>query len=47
MPVSEAVAHGLYTPWQPTASQVHRLEEIFPTGVCDYSRPGVGEEEAR
>ena len=47
MSVREAVARGLYAPWQPTGSQVRRLEEIFPTGVCDYSRPGVGEEESR
>ena len=24
-------------------AQVARLAEIFPTGVCDYDRPGVGE----
>jgi Tannase-like family of unknown function (DUF6351) len=23
--------------------QVARLADIFPTGVCDYDRPGVGE----
>jgi hypothetical protein len=24
-------------------AQVARLGDIFPTGVCDYDRPGVGE----
>jgi len=26
-----------------TASQLARLKSIFPQGVCDYSRPGVGQ----
>jgi hypothetical protein len=27
-----------------TASQLERLRAVFPTGVCDYSRPGVGQQ---
>ena len=37
MPVREAVAAGVYGAWNPDAAQVRRLEEIFPTGVCDHS----------
>jgi Tannase-like family of unknown function (DUF6351) len=41
-PVSQAISNGLYTPWTPSADDVTRLEQIFPTGVCDYSKPDVG-----
>jgi Tannase-like family of unknown function (DUF6351) len=41
-PVATAVADGTYAPWAPDAAQVGRLQEIFPTGVCDYSKPDVG-----
>jgi hypothetical protein len=27
-----------------TAEQLARLKAIFPTGVCDYTRVGVGQE---
>jgi hypothetical protein len=27
-----------------TAEQVARLKAVFPQGVCDYTRPGVGQE---
>ncbi|NUT33487.1 MAG: hypothetical protein HOV79_10465 [Hamadaea sp.] len=37
-PVADAIAKGLYGAWQPTPEQVQRLEQIFPTGVCDYSK---------
>ena len=40
--VATAVTDGTYAPWGPGASDVGRLEQIFPTGVCDYSRPDVG-----
>ena len=30
-----------------TETQFARLKKIFPQGVCDYSRPGVGEVVAR
>ena len=40
-PVAEAVEQGRYG--QATEEQVTRLEVIFPDGVCDFSRPGVGQ----
>jgi hypothetical protein len=40
--VSRAIARGLYGAWRPTAADRGRLEQIFPTGVCDYTRPDVG-----
>jgi Tannase-like family of unknown function (DUF6351) len=40
--VSAAIADGTYAPWLPSAAEVTRLEQIFPTGVCDYSKPDVG-----
>ncbi len=40
--VDVAVARGMYAPWQPDAEQQARLEEIFPTGVCDYERGDAG-----
>lgn len=40
--VGAAVDAGLYGDWEPTPEQVQRLEEIFPTGVCDYTLPDVG-----
>ena len=43
MPVRTAVARGMYGLWRPTRPQVARLEQIFPTGVCDYTQPGAGE----
>ena len=41
-PVGAAIARGLYGDWQPTAAERARLEQIFPSGVCDYARPDVG-----
>ena len=41
-PVATAVADGTYAPWLPSAADVARLGQIFPTGVCDYSKPDVG-----
>lgn len=40
--VATALADGTYAPWVPTAGDVTRLGQIFPTGVCDYSKPDVG-----
>ncbi|MCW5634234.1 MAG: hypothetical protein KIT17_12955 [Rubrivivax sp.] len=37
--VAAAVADGTYAPWTPNAAEVAQLEQIFPQGVCDYSRP--------
>lgn len=39
--VDDAIAGGIYGQWQPSASERARLMQIFPTGVCDYSRPGA------
>ena len=41
-PVETAIANGLYGSWTPSAAEVTRLKQIFPTGVCDYSQPDVG-----
>jgi hypothetical protein len=35
--VGAAVARGVYGSWRPDAAQRRRLEQIFPTGVCDYT----------
>lgn len=37
--VDQAVADGTYAPWTPQAADVAKLKQIFPQGVCDYSRP--------
>jgi Tannase-like family of unknown function (DUF6351) len=41
-PVATALQDGTYAPWQPSPTEVARLGQIFPTGVCDYSRPEAG-----
>jgi hypothetical protein len=41
-PIADAVARGLYGGWSPSAAERARLEQIFPTGVCDYTRPDQG-----
>jgi hypothetical protein len=41
-PVRAAVARGVYGSWRPTGAEVDRLQQIFPTGVCDYSKPDAG-----
>jgi hypothetical protein len=40
--VSKAIARGLYGSWKPTAAERTRLEEVFPGGICDYTRPDQG-----
>jgi hypothetical protein len=45
IPVEEAVAGGYYDPVVLTEAQIERLEEIFPTGVADYSQGCVGRPE--
>jgi hypothetical protein len=37
--VATAVADGTYGPWTPNAAEVAMLQQIFPEGVCDYSKP--------
>jgi hypothetical protein len=41
-PVQRAVAQGVYAPWSPSRDEVARLREIFPDGVCDYTKPDLG-----
>lgn len=41
-PVDEAIAHGLYEPWQPSDAERARLSEIFQDGVCDWRAGDVG-----
>jgi hypothetical protein len=40
--VDRAISRRLYGSWQPSSAERARLKEIFPTGVCDYSRADVG-----
>lgn len=37
--VDQALIDGTYAPWQPDAAQALQLRQIFPDGVCDYTRP--------
>jgi Tannase-like family of unknown function (DUF6351) len=41
-PVEAAIARGLYGWWNPSQTETARLKEIFPTGVCDYSKGDAG-----
>jgi hypothetical protein len=41
-PVAKAIAHGLHGAWEPSGAERARLEQIFPTGVCDYTKPDQG-----
>jgi len=45
IPVEEAIARGFYDPIVLTEAQIERLNEIFPTGVADYSEGCVGRPE--
>ncbi|MBT9524488.1 MAG: hypothetical protein IV105_04450 [Rhizobacter sp.] len=38
-PVERALVDGTYAPWMPNAAAAAKLKQIFPDGVCDYSRP--------
>jgi Tannase-like family of unknown function (DUF6351) len=40
--VDTAIARRLYGDWRPSSAERARLQEIFPTGVCDYSREDRG-----
>ena len=40
--VDDAIAGGVYGSWTPSAAETARLKEIFPTGVCDYTKPDQG-----
>jgi len=37
--VDQALADGTYLPWTPSSAELATLREVFPEGVCDYSRP--------
>jgi hypothetical protein len=37
--VDAALADGTFAPWVPSAADVAQLRQIYPGGVCDYSRP--------
>ena len=37
--VDAAISAGTFRPWAPTAEETTRLKAIFPSGVCDYSKP--------
>jgi hypothetical protein len=41
-PLAAALTDGTYGPWIPSATDAARLAQVFPTGVCDYSKPDVG-----
>jgi Tannase-like family of unknown function (DUF6351) len=41
-PVEAAVARGIYGWWHPGDTDIARLNEIFPGGVCDYSKGDAG-----
>ncbi|MEV4319087.1 DUF6351 family protein [Actinocrispum sp. NPDC049592] len=41
-PIELAFIRGLYGSWHPTRTEFDRLRQIFPTGVCDYTRPDIG-----
>jgi Tannase-like family of unknown function (DUF6351) len=40
--VSDAIDAGVYGTWEPSADEQARLEQIFPAGVCDFSKPDAG-----
>jgi Tannase-like family of unknown function (DUF6351) len=40
--VADAINSGAYGEWEPSADQRARLELIFPSGVCDFSKPDAG-----
>jgi hypothetical protein len=41
-PVARAIAQGVYGSWRPSRAERSRLEQIFPDGVCDYSKGDLG-----
>jgi hypothetical protein len=45
--VSKAIAGGVYGDWEPTAAERSRLREIFPRGVCDFTKPDAGRPRGR
>jgi hypothetical protein len=45
--IDRAIDKGLYGAWQPSAAERARLEQIFPGGVCDFTKPDVGKPRGR
>ena len=41
-PVGAAIDRGLYGSWHPSDTELARLEQIFPRGVCNYSNGDEG-----
>jgi hypothetical protein len=41
-PVETAISSGLYGWWDPSKAEVDRLDQIFPTGVCDFTKGDAG-----
>jgi Tannase-like family of unknown function (DUF6351) len=41
-PVAEAIDAGVYGAWQPSVEERARLEQVFPSGVCDFTKPDAG-----
>jgi hypothetical protein len=42
----KAIDPADYSPAALTTSQITRLQNVFTTGVCDWTKPGVGQQEA-
>ena len=40
--VEDAIANGIYGAWEPGPAEIATLQSIFPSGVCDYSKPDMG-----
>lgn len=40
--VDQAIADRVYGSWVPSPAERHRLRQIFPEGVCDWSRKDQG-----
>lgn len=40
--VDRAISGGVYGPWEPTAAEIDRLNQIFPDGVCGWRFGDVG-----
>jgi Tannase-like family of unknown function (DUF6351) len=41
-PVDAAIDRGVYGSWQPSEGETARLKQIFPGGVCDFSKQDEG-----
>jgi hypothetical protein len=41
-PVAQSIADGDYGTWSPSLVEQFMLEQIFPSGVCDFSQPDAG-----